>query len=176
MQNILGFGMHYVLMALMDAYDNYPLVYSPWLFPSPVGEKSILDLMSFYPSASISMGRHVRSAPNFCTLPNNQWPCVGPVVALRYVILLPVVWVASIMFAQCTWWRKAINAYTQSDSPDGSTDLRPWRILKLSSRPRLMALLEKLRSWSLSIRTDQSFIWENTCSFCSNFQTGKIWI
>ena len=144
------------------------------LFPSPVGEKSILDLMSFYPSASISMGRHVRSAPNFCTLPNNQWPCVGPVVALRYVILLPVVWVASIMFAQCTWWRKAINAYTQSDSPDGSTDLTPWRILKLSSRPRLVALLEKLRSWSLSIRTDQSFIGEN--SFCSNFQTGKIWI
>jgi len=166
----LGFGMHYVLMALTDAYDNYPLVYSPWLVSIPRRREEY-----FRPNVFLSVRQHIYGTTRpICAkfLHVTKWPCVGPpVVALRYVILLPVVWVASIMFAQCTWWR---NAYTQSDSPVGSTDLTPWRILKLSSRPRLIALLEKLRSWSLSIRTDQSFIGEN--SFCSNFQTGKIWI
>ena len=50
MQNILGFGMHYVLM---DAYDNYPLVYSPWLFPSPVGEEY------FGPNVFLSVRQHI---------------------------------------------------------------------------------------------------------------------
>jgi len=93
---------------------------------------SVCVFVCVYLSASISQKLHVRSLPNFLTLLSMAVvrSATGDVVIRR---VLPV----SLMTSFCRQWPAGTglddvkNVYSQSDSPDGSTELTPQSILTL---------------------------------------------